>query len=156
MNRTLLVILIVVGVVFVGGFAVLVYIGTKGPETYIYAENEIPSSYKQEMKDLGLIKEDERIIYFYSDGLVDVKDGMYALTDHHLILYSTQWSEPETVIGFEEISYLDVDYDDSFLTDSYVLVETEDGMTVEFPLSSERGRDKEFYNLLSKKVEEAH
>ena len=156
MNRALLITLIVVGVVFMAAIFGLAYVGATGPETFIYKEKEIPSTFKKEMKDLKLLSEDEKLLYFYSDGLLDIKDGLYALTDQHLILYSTQWSEPETIIGFDEISYLDVEYDESFLNDSYVTVETEYGMSVEFPLSSERGRDKEFYNLLSKKVEEAH
>lgn len=156
MNRVLLVILIVVGVVFTAAFIGLTYIGAKGPETFIYAENEIPASFKKEMEDLGILEENEHLIYFYSDGLLDIKDGIYALTDQHLIVYSNQLSQPELIIEFGEIITHEIVYDDSFFNDSYVTVETEDGLWVEFPLSSEKGRDKQFYTLLTRKVEEAH
>ncbi len=155
MNRALLITLITVGVLFLGGIIALTYIGSKTPETFIYKKDEIPAAYRAQMRELNLISENEELLYFYSDGLLDVTDGMYALTDQHLIIYSTQWSEPETIIAFEDISSLGVNYDASFFVDSYVRVETVYGMEVEFPLSSERGRDKEFYELLSKRVEEA-
>ncbi|MDG1332577.1 MAG: hypothetical protein P8P74_09625 [Crocinitomicaceae bacterium] len=156
MNRALLITLISVGVVFLAGIIALSYIGAKGPETFIYKNNEVPTSFRKQMLDMDLISKEEKIIYFYSDALMDITDGLYVLTDQHLILYSKQWEEPETIIGFSEISSLNIDYDDSFLIDSYVVVETDYGMMVEFPLSSEKGRDKEFYTLLQKYVEDAH
>lgn len=155
MNRALLITLISVGVIFLGGMITLAYFMSKGPETYIYKTREIPTSFRKEMEDLDLITEDEHLVYFYSDGLFDIKDGLYALTDKHLILYSTQWSEPETIIAFNEISYVDFNYDASVFLDSYVRLETHDGLKIEFPLSSERGRDREFYELLYEKVKQA-
>jgi len=121
------------------------------PETYVYLGKQVPKKYIKEIKSLGLIEKDEKLIYFYSDGLTDIKDGLFFVTDQNLVLYSNQWEEPKTIIPFGNISFLNIEYNKSFLEDSYVYVVTKDSLEVEFPISSERNRDEDFYNYILKK-----
>ena len=45
-----------------------------------------------------LLQEEEQIRYFYSDALYDIKDSLYFVTDRNLVLYSTDWEEPQIII----------------------------------------------------------
>jgi hypothetical protein len=151
--KILKILLIAFGAFVMICFIGLVYIGMVAPETFVYNKNDIPKKYVDEMRDLSLLQSKERVQYMYSDGLLDIKDGLYALTDQHLILYNEEWNEPKTIIEFNDIIDLYIDYDDSFLDDSYISVETKFGIQVNFPVSSEKGRDRDFFNYLNKKVE---
>lgn len=106
----------------------------------------------EEMRSLGLLEEDEKIVYFYTDAFIDIKEGLYFVSDRHLVLYSKQWEEPRTIIKFEDIVGIDVDYDKSFFEDSYVTVETAAGFELVFPVSSEKGRDKKFVGYIESKM----
>ena len=129
-----------IGVVVLG----LVFIGSQGPETSVYLGRQVPKKYLKEVRELGLLERDEEIAYFYSDALLDIKEGLYFVSDRHLVLYYKDWEEPQTIIKFEDISNVEVEYEESFFEDSYVVVETIEGFEISFPLSSEKGRDKKF------------
>ncbi len=156
MNKALKIVLISIGVVFVIGIIALMYIGANTPETHIYTQNEIPEKYRKQIKSLSLLSEDEKIVFLYSDALLDITDGLYMLTNEHLTIYISEWDEPELIIEFSEIDFIDIEYDDSFLNDSYITIETEYGLIVEFPVSSDKGRDHDFFDYLQKKVEKSH
>ena len=149
--KALRIIGISIGGVFAIGIMGLVILGSIAPETYVYLGHQVPKKYLKEVRALDLLSEDEKIKYFYTDGLVDIKDGMYFVTDRNLVLYCNYWEEPETIIDFNEITNLEVEYDDSFLNDSMIYVETKSGLEVSFPVSSERGRDKKFVEHIRQK-----
>ena len=151
--KALKIILIAGGAFMVLLFFGLAYIGMVSPETFVYTKNDVPQKYVKEMRELSLLENSERLQYMYSDALFDIKDGIYALTDKHLIIYCDEWSDPKTIIAFNEIIDLYVEYDDSFINDSYITVEYAE-LQVSFPVSSEKGRDKDFFNYLYRKVEE--
>jgi hypothetical protein len=121
------------------------------PETYIYLGRQVPKKFTKEIRDLGLLDEDEKLKYFYSVGFIDIKDGFYFVTDSKLVAYSKDWEEPEAIVYFDDIIDLDITYNESFFEDSYVSLETSFGMQLEFPLSSEKDRDKEFYDYIVEK-----
>ncbi len=108
-------------------FLALYIIGSIAPETSVYLGRQVPKKYVEEIKDLKLLRHGEKIVYFYSDGFIDIKDGMYFVTDQNVVAYNNLWEEPETIIPFETIDSLSVDYDDSFLEDSYIFIRTLDG-----------------------------
>jgi len=136
-------------------FLALYIIGSIAPETSVYLGRQVPKKYVEEIKDLKLLRHGEKIVYFYSDGFIDIKDGMYFVTDQNVVAYNNLWEEPETIIPFETIDSLSVDYDDSFLEDSYIFIRTLDGLEVTFPVSSERNRDKIFYEFIRKRLSES-
>jgi hypothetical protein len=111
----------------------------------------MPKEFVEEIRSLNLLENNEKIKYFYSDGFYDIKEGFYFVTDQKLVAYNESWEEPEIIVFFNEIVSLDVEYNDSFYEDSYIMLETKDGMELDFPVSSERKRDKDFYNYLLKK-----
>jgi hypothetical protein len=74
------------------------------------------------------------------------------VTNKNLVLYSSNWEEPETIIPFDQIVSLDVRYDDSFWEDSYVYAATSSGIEVSFPVSSEQGLDRKFVGVIQEKM----
>lgn len=147
----------ILGYILVSLFAILLIgvftIGVIAPETSVYLGHQVPKKYKKEIQSLELLDSDETIKYFYTDGFLDIKDGLYFVTDKNLVVYCQVWDEPATIISFDEITKLDVEYDNSFVNDSYINIETIDGLEISFPVSSEKKRDKLFYEYLLEKSE---
>jgi hypothetical protein len=146
----------IVGIIL-GSIACLIagavmYIGEVAPETSIYTGRQVPKRYLSTVSDLKLLQEDEQIRYFYSDALLDIKDGLYFVTDRNLVIYSSEWEEPAEVMPLTDIIKLDVEYDESFFEDSTVYIETIQGMEISFPLSSEKGLDKKFVEAIREKM----
>ena len=124
------------GIFLIASCAGLVYLGDQAPETSIYSGRQIPQKYLDIVQELNLIEPDEEIRFFYSDALLDIKEGLYFVTDKHLVLYSAEWAEPETIISLDEITDLSVNYNSSFFEDSMVFVSTASGIETTFPISS--------------------
>lgn len=142
------------GVLVSIGITVLIVLGSIAPETSIYLGRQLPKKYVLEIKSLGLVGENEEIKYFYSDAYFDIKDGMYFVTDKNLILYSSDWEDPKTIIKHSDILNIKVDYNDSFFEDSLAVIDTTE-YELSFPLSSEHGIDKKFIEFLSSKIQTA-
>ena len=69
------------------GLIGLIILGSLVPETYIYLGHQVPQKYLSEIRSLGLLSEDEKIKYFYTDAAFDIKEGLYFVTDRNLVLY---------------------------------------------------------------------
>jgi hypothetical protein len=138
----------IIGLIFIAFVTILF----SGPDTAVYPGRQIPKKYMKTIRSLNLLQEDEQIRYFYSDALFDIKTGLYFVTDRNLIAYSSSWEEPETIIPFDQIVSLVVQYDDSFWDDSYVMVTTLSEMEISFPVSSENGLDKKFVEAIQEKI----
>lgn len=137
-----------IGSIFAIVYIGLVILGSLGPETHVYLGHQVPKKYINEIRSLGLLSEDEKMKYFYTDAIIDIKSGLYFVTDRNLVLYCEDWEEPETIIDFKDIIKLEAEYDDTFLNDSMIYVVTKSGLEVSFPVSSEHGRDKDFVEYI--------
>ena len=82
-------------------------IGSIAPGTAVYTGRQVPKRFMETIRSLNLLKEDEQIRYFYSDALIDIKNGLYFVTDKNLVLYSSGWEEPEMIIPFDQIASLE-------------------------------------------------
>lgn len=137
-------------------FGLLLYLGTVSPETFVVSGKQMRKHQYATIREMGLLEDGEKIQYFYSDGLLSIREGMYFVTDRKVVLYCESWEDPQLLAPFEEIVGVDVEYEDSFFLDGYIHVEMNDGYTWTFPVSSEKGMDKVFFEYLSEKVAEAH
>lgn len=138
----------IVGVIVIA----LMIIGSIAPDTAVYPGRQIPKRFMTTIRSLNLLKKDEQIRYFYSDALLDIKAGFCFVTDKNLVLYSSNWEEPEVIIPLSQIASLDVVYDDSFWEDTTVFVTTYSGIEISFPVSSEKGLDKKFVEAIQEKL----
>ncbi|MDF1814197.1 MAG: hypothetical protein P1V20_18475 [Verrucomicrobiales bacterium] len=136
----------------VGTFAYFTVVGTIGPDTSVYTGNRVPARFVTTVKDLGLLEEDEKIVWFYSDALTDIRSGLYFATEDKLVLYSKNWDTPENIIPLQEITAVQAAYDDSFFEDSEFFITTRSKEEYSFPLSSDNGLDKRFVEWIEKKI----
>lgn len=133
-----------VGGIFGFALFILFILAGLGPETYVVTGPQLSMRHQMEVESLRLIPPGEKIKYFYSDAFLDIKDGMYFVTDHFLVVYCQEWVEPKITINIADITHVEAQYEEAFLEDSYVIVETRSGMEIGFPVSNEKGRDHKF------------
>ena len=145
--------LAVLAVVVVGVVALLVYIAEAGPGTSIITGAQIPERFLSQIRNLGVLEEGERIRYFYSDAAIDIEDGFYLLTDRKVVVYSSAYEVPAILIPFSQIGNVEVEFNESFWADGEITLTLEDGTVVSFPISSDGGKDKKFYEALNESWE---
>ena len=77
------------GVLIVAAIALmmvaLIYIGAVSPSTRVRAGDQVRSKFVDELRELGMLEPDEELRYFYSDGLLSIREGSYVLTDRALV-----------------------------------------------------------------------
>jgi hypothetical protein len=136
-----------------GILGALMYMGTVGPETSVYAGNQVPKRYVETMKSVGALEQGETILYFYSDAMTDIRNGFYFVSDRKVAVYSQDaGGEPLTVVRFDEIADLDISRTDTFFEDSVITIELEDGRPVSFPVSGEADGDQRFFEAIQDRM----
>ena len=131
----------------------VVYIGMHGPETSVYAGNEVPNEFIKVMRNVGALDNDEHILYFYSDGMTDIRDGFYFVSDKKVAIYAKEvGGSPLKVARFDEIVDLQLYRNESFFEDSQITLELKNGRPISFPVSSETGGDERFFNAIKTRV----
>ena len=77
----------VVAIVFGGVVFVFALLGTFGPPVEVIAGNSMRQSDRALLVQSGIILEDENVEYFYSDGLISIKERGSVLTNQRVIAY---------------------------------------------------------------------
>ena len=140
------------GLAVVGGFAALIILLWDAPPARIITGAQMPASYVAELRSLALIQSDERVRFFYSPALSDIREEMYILTDIKLIAYGEGWTSPAIVVQFDQIAEIEFIHEPSWITDSTLIVFLDDGTELFVPLSSEGGGDKRFHAALKEQL----
>lgn len=131
------------------------YVGAAGPEIEVLAGAQVQARFMDTIRGTGVLASDEEVIFFYSDAILDITDGFYLLTNQKVVVYSTAYSKPALLVPFDEIEELSIEYDEGFFTDSVIWITCTDGTTVSFPVSSEGGGDRRFFEALAERHKEA-
>ena len=129
-------------------FGFLVYIGLVGPETHVVPGSQMRSTHLAQIRDLGLLDEDEKIKFFYSDGFLNIEEGFYFFSSRKVVVYSETFEEPSIVIPYADIADLEFDDTGSFLEDSRITLILTDSTFVWFPVSNETDGDEKFFETL--------
>ncbi len=127
----------------------LVFIGTTGPDIKAVPGSNMRSDEMKVINSLGLLEPGEQILYFYSDALLTIEAGMYFCTDLKVVVYREDAAEPTISATYDEIVDITAEFDDSFFVDSMFYLDLEDGSTILFPVSSEAGGDRRFFDSLT-------
>ena len=134
--------------------ASVIYIGVVSPETSVYPGRVVPQRFVSEMKDLGALNEDEEVLYFYSDALIDIRDGFYFVSDRRVVIYSDLMDgDPLVAYEFDKIDDVLLDRDEAFFNDSIITIFAHNGESIEFPVSSEYDRDEDFFEAISLRLQ---
>ena len=129
------------------------YVGSRGPDTDVYAGNELPGRFLDDMREVGALETDERIDYFYSDAIVDIRDGFYFVSDRRVVVFQGEDGERGlTAMAFDEIADVRLDREESFFIDSQLTLDLVDGSVVAFPLSSEHEGDVRFFETVRERI----
>ncbi len=103
------------------------------------------------MKEVGALEEGEKLLYFYSDAIMDIRDSFCFVSNKRVVTYSRELGDSDlTAITFDEIKSVDIHRDESFLTDSTITIETDEDR-FSFPVSSEQDRDQDFHDEIKRR-----
>lgn len=137
-----------------GGIGGLAYLGTYAPDTAVYTGNRIPADFLSTVKSVGALDDDEKILFFYSDAITDIRDGFYFVSDQKVVIYAQQKGDSAlNKISFDQIADHDLYRDESFFEDSEITLRLKDGQVLSFPVSSEHDRDQKFFDAIVERVE---
>jgi len=120
-------------------------------EGTIHTRAQIPENYIEKINELGLLETTEKIEYLYTDALFELEEGIYFVTNKHLVLFNQEWEPRGYIIPFENIRKVEIKFDYSYINDSIMTVRTLEHV-VSFPLSSNEGKDKLFMKYLSEMI----
>ncbi|MEX0775100.1 MAG: hypothetical protein WD042_05225 [Phycisphaeraceae bacterium] len=131
------------------------WFGATTPDTYVYAANEVPADYLRTARDLGVLADDEKVLWFYSDAMLGIKEGFYLVSDRQVAIYIAESQPPATSVTFDQIAEVELVRDTSFFVDSTITLTLHDGSVVSFPVSSEKDRDKHFFKAITTRAPQA-
>ena len=121
------------------------------PPTRVLPASQLPSLYFDRLGELGALGDPrEEMLYFYSPALGPFDSEFYALTDAHVVAYSTSWTDPLIRIAYSDIVDVKAYYSGTWVEDSVVYVVSESGLEIAIPVSSEAGGDSRFASELKR------
>jgi len=137
---------------FVGCMGYAVYVGNAGPETMAVTGSRVKRPHLEKIKALGLLEEGEKILWFYSDAMVDPTEGMYFCTDRKVVVYGSQYDNSQPTFPYDTITDAVLSPGQGFLVDSMITITLDDGSEVAFPVSTEAGGDAQFHEAIVERM----
>lgn len=131
------------------------YLGSISPETHVYLGSEVPANYVSQMRELGALEAGEQIRFFYSDAAIDIEDGFYFVSDRGVVVYGNELEPKLTRVPFTDMESLYMFTNEDDWEDGEITITLKDGSEVYFPISSELGRDDDFFNAIREGAPEA-
>jgi hypothetical protein len=119
--------------------------GTFSPPSKALRGAELPDSYRETLIDLGHIEADERVLFFYSGGILSIEEEGNILTNRRVVSYETGWSDSAP---YASIADVDVVWSDTGFGNTVITVNTVDERAFRLNVSAEEGRDEEFFETL--------
>ena len=156
-------------VLWLGGIVAAVFIGLMGlgiavsagyaTATAVQTGKELPKNQRKKLLEADIIRSDEAIRFYYSQGLIDVTYGGAVMTDQRIIGY---WSEEGKVrkqtlsYDLKDLDYLQLTEDGGALTDAvYQIAERGNhDESLLIVLSTESDRHLEMIEALQKQIAE--
>lgn len=133
-------------IVTLGG---LMWLGTVSPDTKAVKGSAMEATDIQTLRDLGYLQADENIIYFYSDGLLDIAEEGAFFTERRVVQYEEGDSAADIdQATYEEIADIELEEVDSWIDNSTVVVERNDGSAMYLEVSTEDDGDRKFHSRL--------
>lgn len=132
----------------IGCCGILAYVGNEGPATHVYAGSDIPEDFLTTMRNVGALEPGEQIQFMYSDAILDITDGFYFVSDRGVVVYVEAGTPPIIRVPFAEITSVTMNTNEDDWDDGLIMIVTQDGTPVSFPISSELEGDDDFYQAI--------
>ncbi len=140
-----------VGVIIVYG--TLMVFGQVVP-THVMPGSKVPDEYRVVLEANEIIKKDEKIIYFYSEGISSILEGGNLLMEDRVIGYETLEEELSVYSGkYSELEYIEIETKGDFLNDSLMYLELKDGTGFYILGSTENDGDVTMYNYIQRQID---
>jgi hypothetical protein len=150
----------VLGIIF-GGFvaaifAALIVYGAASELGYLpspdtLAENEVPDRYLTELRESGVIDEDERIYFFYSAGIFSILEDGNLFTNKRVISYEIYEEEFDIYTAYyNEIEKIEMNKSNELWGESEIRVTKKDGSWFVLFVDNENDKDTRFLEKLNK------
>lgn len=123
------------------------------PSTMVEAGANLHSKVKETLRQNDILMKDEKIDFFYSEGLFSILEGGNILTNQRIISYQTLGEELSIyALNLEDVTeYALIDKGD-FLNDTVIEVYSKDENSVTLFLSTENDGDEQFIEALSNRI----
>ena len=119
--------------------------------TKVLKGDEVPESYLTLLHTNNIVTTDEKILYFYPNGVSDVLESGNILTDKNVILYMTEENGELSVYSLfvTEITEIIQEVEgNAFRLSEYMIIGENEDRWLKLFLSSELNRDKSFISAL--------
>ncbi len=70
----------------------LVYVSDSIPEASVYPGNRVPKRFIATMQEVGALEEGEKLLYFYSDAMTDIRDSFCFVSNKRVVTYRENWA----------------------------------------------------------------
>jgi len=109
----------------------------------------LPGSYRATLIEEGHLEPNEQIEFFYSGGLMSIREDGNFFTDHRVVSYETiDGTVNRYEAPFDSISEVDVEWSESSLENTRVTITTDESESFLLVVSNEEGRDRQFVAAL--------
>jgi len=138
---TVFVLLLVLGVAIQIGFV---------PDSATLPAGKIPSRLLDKLQELGITREGEEVLYFYSAAILDIRGDGNLFTNERVISYEEIDGELQIYeAAYDEIEAIEFSPSDNWLDDSTIDVTTKDESSwFVLVVSRESNGDQQFYDRL--------
>lgn len=128
------------------------------PSSEVVGGSRMSKNHLMFLAEEGLIDDNERILYFYSNGIISIKDDGQFISDGYVVSYFRNPEDGKLYGGnsaYGDIEDVSVEWSNSFLDNTVVRVTDIDNNEFELWLSSAAERDKLFVDELMRRWKNA-
>lgn len=119
------------------------------PEDDAIPGSQMPGDYLDRLTEMGALKSDEKIVYFYTIGLVSIEEGGSFYTDRSVVHYMPDGDDfIINAAAYEDIASISPEYSDNWADNTIITIEQTDGTLFNLEVSTTEGADKRFVNRL--------
>ena len=121
------------------------------PDSVAQPAGKIPAPILSKLRELEIIEPGERVLYFYSAGLLSIEEDGNLFTESRVISYQLMEEELELAQAtWSEIAEIEFEAAESGWDDSTITVHRTDGDRFVLWVSAMEGRDHDFHEKLVK------
>jgi len=119
------------------------------PDVEALPAGKIHPRYLEKLREMEVIDPDERVLYFYSGGLISIEGDGNLFTKDRVISYKGYADEIEIFSAtYDEIVAIDFEQSESWADDSIISVQLRDGAWFTLTVAPESNGDQRFYKRL--------
>jgi hypothetical protein len=119
------------------------------PDTAAKPVGKIPSRQLRKLQEMGVTREGEKVLFFYSAAFLDIRGDGNLFTDQRVIsYYDADGTLDISAASFDEIAEIDFAPSDSWLEDSTITITKRDGTWFVLYVSTDSHGDELFHSKL--------